>query len=347
MRLLLLALALLPSLSRAQSSATLRGVDVYRSATLIEAHVEALRPRLVLYTELRDSRRKANQQAASRLKKEILDKLSAHGDYAFIDLYYGQYVTSVDHAAHITVDVVDKADAPSRMPFRAAPVGRVPDPDGLLAAWDQYIEAGQRARREGAAAYDRPDCPAFFCLYGSQTPELAAFERRFVEGAKQHRQALSAVLDREASPRRRAAAVYLASYLPEGPEVAGLMLKALQDPDAQVRGAALEVLSDLATYHREVALDPKPLLAALDYPVVTDRARALGVFVGLSDSPEQQEFVRKNAGRPLLRLLKQTQPSVHDLAFTILSIVSKESFGRRDYDAWSRWVEAQAVPDGR
>lgn len=347
MRLLLLALWLLPSLSRAQSSATLRGVDVYRSATLTEEQVEVLRPRLVLYTQLRDSRTKANQRAQLRLRKELIEKVSARGDFAFVDLHYGQYVTSTDHAAFITIDVVDKADAPARMPFRPAPAGRIPDPEGLLTSWDQYIEAGQRARREGAAVYERPDCPAFFCLYGSQTPELAAFERRFVEGSKRHRQALSSVLEKDMDPRKRAAAVYLLSYLPEGSEVSALMVKALQDPEAQVRGAALEVLSDIATYHREVPLDPKAVLPALDYPSTADRAKALGVFMGLADNPDHQDLVKKHAGRALLRLLRQRQPSVHDLAFTLLALLSKEPIGRRDYDGWSRWVEAQSPPDGR
>lgn len=326
----------------AQSSATLKGIDVYRSEKVSSEKVEALLWRkLQIYTGLHGQTRAASVRSAVRIKKEAEDAVAALGDFAYVELALGRYVTSAEQAAYVTFDVVDRKDAATRMPFRPRPAGAVPDPEGLLAAWRAYSALGSRLRAAGIVPFDRPACAAYHCLWGSQTPELAAYEERFMKGSPANKGKLLKVLASDADPADRSAAVYLLSYVREGKPTADLMLDSLSDPSAEVRSAALQVLSDIVVYHREVFVEVHRLLPALDFPTVSDRSKSLAVLVGLADNPDYQPYLISRAGPRLLELLKQRQPSVHDLAYTILGMLSKESFPRRDYKAWTDWVDAR------
>lgn len=340
MKALLCLAALLPASAHASSTGTLRGLDVYRSASLsTEQAQELYRPRLALYTELSESRK--TKPAADRLRRELIESVRKHGDFAYADLHISRYVTSADNSTYATFDVVDAQDASQRMPFLSAPAGRVPELDDLSKAWDDYLAMGLEQRRTGKISYDRPSCPAYYCLYGG-TPELDAFHKTFVEAASKRRPVLLKAAREEADPKKRAAAVYLLSYSPEGKATADALLGLLQDADALVRTAALEVLSDVATHHRDVFVDVVKVLPALDYPSTNERVKAMGVLIGLIDHPDSRPYIISRAAPRLIELLKQQQPSVHDLAYTLLALLSKESFGRRDYAAWSSWAVKQA-----
>jgi hypothetical protein len=338
--LLCLAALLLPSAASAVSSGTLRGLDVYRSTKLsTEQAQETYGPRLTLYTELADS--KKTKAGADRLRKELIESVRKLGDFAYVDLHISRYVTSADNSTYATFDLVDADDASQRMPFMAAPSGRVPEIDDLSRAWEDYLATGLEQRRTGKISYDRPACPAYYCLYGG-SPELAAFERTFVEAAAKNRPMLLKAAREEADPKKRAAAVYLLSYSLEGKATADTILGFLQDADVLVRSAALEVISDMAIHHRDVFVDVVRVLPALDYPSTNERVKAMGVLIGLSDHPDARPYIITRATPRLIELLKQQQPSVHDLAYTLLALLSKESFGRRDYGAWTSWATKQA-----
>jgi len=228
------------------------------------------------------------------------------------------------------------------MPFHQAPKGRAIDPDGLLAAWQQYADAGDALARQGAVDGSvHPSCPGFFCLWGSPTPELAALEKKIAAGAPSDRKLLERVLEREADPRKRAAALYVLAYLPEGKEVVDLCFASLSDPAEEVRAAALQILSDVALYHKGVLIDLSKILPVLDYPTISDRSKALSVLVGLGDNPSYKPLLLTRGTPYLLGLLRLRQPSNHDLAFTLLSTLSQKSVGQRDYDGWTAWVKSQ------
>ncbi len=337
-----LALALLPGAARAQSSATLRGVDVYRSRQLEAFKVEELfGDRLQSYVRLRNDGRKNQLKTADKIQDEVELGVRKLGKFAYVAMHYGRYLTSAEQTAFITLDVVDADDAAARMPFGPAPSGAPPDPEGLLAAWQQYSELGRQNRLQGDLSLDRPSCPAFYCSWGSPTPELAALEKKFAAGVEKAKPALLKVLAEEADPRKRAAAVYLLSYGKDGKAVAELMVKALSDPAPEPRQAAMQVLSDIAVYAKTVPIDAARLIAALDFPATTDRVNAMTALIGLADTPEHAPLLKLLGSPRLLELLKSKQPSVHDLAFTLLGMLSKESFDRRDYKAWEVWVASQ------
>lgn len=341
--LLAAGLALLPAPAWAQSTATFKGVDLYRSNSVTAEQVEQkVSPLLQSYLRLRNDGRPGVLKNAEKAKADIEAALKGLGEFAYAAMYYGEYITSGEHTAHVTFDVVEAKDAKARMPFKPAPAGSVKDPEGLLAAWQQFSELGEALLKKGELPTGHESCKAYYCLWGASTPELKALERRFVEGAPRAKKELLEVLAKEADPRNRAAAVSLLSYLPEGKEVVDFMQAALEDPAEEVRGVALQALSDIALYHKSMFLEVQKIIPALDFPTVSDRSKALGVLVALSDNPSYRPYVLSRATPQLAALLRMRQPIIHDLAFALLTMLSKESYDRRDYKAWDDWVAAHA-----
>lgn len=339
----LLALALLSPAFAAESTATLKGLDIYRSEQIDLAKLEAKAGGIIRgYARMRADGRPAIKKSADNAKARAENELRSAGSFAYLDLYYSPYISSAERSAYITLDVVDEKDRKTRMPFRAAPTGALVDPEGLIAAWSEYSALGDRLVREGRLDLsERPACPGFYCSWGSATPELAALEKKFPKGAFDDKKLLMGVLSKDADPKKRAGALFVLSYSPDGKEVADAALSALEDPAVEVRFAGLQILSDLALYHKGVFIDPARLLPALDYPSTPERSRALGVLVGLAENPVYRPYLIDHAGPRLLELLRLQQPSNADLAFTVLSLLSKETYGRRDYDAWSKWLFQQ------
>ncbi len=328
----------------AQSTATLKGIDVYRSSVVTLEDIRRKSDRLLdSYLRQRNDGRRAAMKAAERTKTEIENQIRSLGKLAFVSMAYSEYVTSAERTAYVTFDVVDNADARTRMPFREAPSGYAGDPSGILEAWRQYSDLGQSQLDKGSISTDRPACPGFYCTWGSSTPELEALEKRFSGEAPALKSDLKKVLDEDASPQSRSAALSVLSYLPDGAEVAALALSGLHDPSVEVRSAALQILSDLAIYHKEIFLDARDIIAALDYPTVSDRSKAMGVLVGLVDNVAYRPYVISRAAPYLVPLLKLSQPSNHDLAFTLLGVLSQQSYDRHDYDSWQKWVDGVAA----
>jgi hypothetical protein len=80
------------------------------------------------------------------------------------------------------------------------------------------------------------------------------------------------------------------------------------------------------------------LLAALDFPEVSDRNKAGWTLVELAKSPRYRDRIRSEAVPTALKLLRLEQPTNHGPAYELLKLVSGESFGDRDYAAWQRWA---------
>jgi HEAT repeat protein len=343
MRRLLLVplLALGASAASAQSTATLRGIDVYRSAVIDEAKVEAwYGPKLREYVSYRNVKRPAAEAKAEELRRGIERDLAKRPGVAFASLRVVEYYTSVDHALYVSVDIVDEADR-GRLAFAPAPTRKLPDPAGLLAAWKQYYDIGLGLSRQGSMSIDRPDCPGYYCLWGDATPELAALQKKLVEGVPGKLKDLRDVVLGDADAEKRASALYALSYAKAGEQVVEDCLRALKDPDGRVRGAALQILADIANHRKELKIDLDRVTPALDDPQGDVRGKVMGLLVGLSDDRGQRPKLLAAAPR-LVALLKLKQPESSDLAYTVLGLVSKKDLDRRDLPAWEKWAAAAA-----
>ncbi len=325
----------------AQSTATLRGLDVYRSAVLTDAKArEMFGPRLKQFVLDRNEATPGALEKAEALRVEMQKEAAALPGVKWVDLHISEYFTSVDHAMYAVFDVVDDADA-SRLAFSPEPKGQVADPGGVIAAWRAYVARGEALSRRGEMPLDRPNCPGFYCLWGG-TPELDSAQQAFVDAAKKGKsEALKRVLLGDSDGADRADALFVLSYSPSGLEVASLCHDALLDPDARVRGAALQVLADLANHHPELAIALDHILPRLDDPSAGVRGKAMGLLVPLAEREAYRQVMLKAAPR-MAALLRMSQPESRDLAFTLLGLLSKKSYDRQDYLSWDSWAAKAA-----
>ncbi|PIR15306.1 MAG: hypothetical protein COV48_15060 [Elusimicrobia bacterium CG11_big_fil_rev_8_21_14_0_20_64_6] len=335
---LLMSLLMTAAPVRAQSTATLRGLDVYRSAVLSVENARSLYgARLNHIVYLRNQHRSASTAKAEALRKEIEREAGKLEGVAYADLSISEYFTSVDHAMYITFDIVDEADR-GRLAFSPAPLKTVSDPGGLLASWKEYYDLGSALARRGQMPVDRPDCPGFYCLWGAPTPELGALQKKMIAGVVSKERELKTVMAHEKDAEKRAAAVFLLSYGTRGEKVIEACLSALKDPSAVVRGAGLQILADIINHRKDLRVGADKIVPLLDDPSRSVRAKTLGLLVPMADDPDHREVMLAAVPR-LLDILKMREPGSHDLAFTVLGQLSKKSHDRRDYASWEKWAE--------
>lgn len=325
----------------AASEAVLTAVDLYGTPRFSSAELDdrfGAAIRKWVDGKNRVGKSKAAAQLVATSRERIERELTTAWKLGWVRLSWMDYYNSGEHVAYVTVDMVEKNDIKTRMPWRAIKGDTLHDPAGLLNLWRTYTETGWSLVRNGDMTLDRAPCPAFYCQWGSQKPELKALEDRFIAMVPERKGELIRVFRDEKSPERRAEAVYLLSYISNAKDVLLLLQDALQDPDLEVRAAAMRVFSDMAIYHKDVVLPIEQLTAALDYPTVEDRNKALAVMVGLADNPLYRAYLLRHAAENLVRLLELKQPANHDLAYAVLMVLSKENFSGTDYDAWRQWA---------
>ena len=327
--------------ARAQSTATLRGIDVYRSDVLTPGVAsDRFDGRLRQYVMERNDGGPKALVRAEALRRKMEGEASRLPGVISAELHVTEYFTSVDHAMYAVFDVVDQADA-SRLSFTPAPKGAPNDQGGLLAAWRAYVKAGEAVSQRGEMPVDRPNCPGFYCLWGG-TPELDSAQNAFVEGAINRGDELRRVLRGAADGRARAAALFVLSYSASGPDVVGLCREALSDSNPDVRGAALQILADVANRRPEIPIALDRVLPRLDDPSSAVRGKAMGLLVPLAERDAYRADMLPSAPR-LADLLKLSQPESRGLAFTLLGILSKKSYDRQDYASWDAWAAKAAA----
>lgn len=336
---LLMSLMLAAAPARAQSTATLRGLDVYRSRVLSSAQARTLYgERLNQIVFLRNQHRPASTEKAEATRKEIEAEAAKLTGVAFAALTVSEYFTSVDHAMYVTFDIVDVADR-GRLAFYPPPKRTVFDPDGLVAAWKTYYDLGSALTKRGEMPVDRPDCPGFYCLWGAATPELGKLQDKFIGGAQTKEKELRAVLSYDADGDKRAGALFVLSYGTRGEKVVESCLAALKDPVSSVRGAGLQILADIINHRKDLRVDADHIVPLLDDPSVSVRGKTLGLLVPLVDDAAQRKKIMAAVPR-LIDILKLSEPSGSDLAYTVLGQLSQKSFDRHDFASWEEWGRA-------
>jgi hypothetical protein len=335
-----LLLAALAPAGRAQSAATLRGVDVYRSAVLSAPQAKRrYGAELQAYVRLRNAQEPAADRKAEALRRRIAARVAALKGVAWADLTVTEHVTPQDDSLYAVFDVVDRADA-ARLAFAPAPRARLADPGGLLAAWRRYSALGESLARAGTIGFARPDCPGFYCLWGG-TPALDAAQREFVAGAAARGAALRRVSREDADGAARADALFVLSYGTDGRALVALCRGALKDPDARVRGAALQILADVANNHARIPIALEDVLPRLDDPDVSVRVKTMGLLVPLAGRPGYRAVMMTAAPR-LAALAGVEQPETSDLAYTLLGMLSGKDYPRDDLAAWRKWAKLAA-----
>ena len=291
----------------------------------------------LMFTQVRSSTKASLE--AEKLKDILVSSLKEMGDFGLVemDLIKLDWNDS-EKPVLLLFEVIEKQDMATRFPFRSVPQGEFPAIQNVLDAWSRYEEAGKKYERTLESVPDRPECPAFYCVWGSLTPELAKLEEEFLALVPPNEEMLGRAMQEDKNPKNRANSVFLLSYLRDGASVSRYMSYALMDPDASVRDAAISVLNDMTVFHPEVPIEIHVINRLLDVPYPKDRTKALALMLNLADNDSYRPFLIQTASKQILKILRTRHPNNHDMAYTVLSLLSRENIARRDYDAWDRWI---------
>jgi len=239
----------------------------------------------------------------------------------------------------VTIDVVETVDEARRMPFRAAPTQELDDPGGLLALWAEYGEKMYQLALAGAPMrVDEKNCPVLHCIAPFDLPELAPYLPRLDDGARRYEEELYAVAADSADASERATALFVLAHTNDAQRLAPVLGRGIYDPNGGVRNNAMRVLMFLAQRGADVDFPIRDLIAALDFPSSADRNKAAYTVAALAGEAEYRDIIRAEAVPAALRLLELEKANNHEPAYQILTQVSGETFGDRDYAAWGRWA---------
>jgi hypothetical protein len=349
---LLAATAFAPFFASAQSGAPpVRSIDIYGSSVFDPAAFRAeFGPDVLRYVELGSQAGltgsvppNAAELEASMLAidSKIRAALESRAPLAYFELG-----VTLDFGppqqVDVTIDVVEKVDEARRMPFRAAPTQVLDDPGGVLALWAEYQQKMYELALAGAPMrVDDNNCPVLHCIAPFDLPDLAPYLPRLNAGAREQEDELYAVAANSADAEQRATALFVLAHTNDAQRLGPVLGRAIYDPRGVVRNNAMRVLMFLAQRRPEVDFPIHDLIVALDFPSNADRNKAAYTLSGLADQQRYRDAIRADAVPPALRLLRAEQPNNHDPAYEILTKVSGETFGERDYAAWERWATAR------
>lgn len=283
----------------------------------------------------------AADPSVTALEKKLSEAIRQKFDLAYAEWSIVEHLEPSQIGIYITLDVVEKKDVPRRMNFKQLDSpAELPDPGGLIALWDEYQKTGLNLVEIGELQLDAVDCEAFHCPFGHKHPRLQKYEKLFTEGVKKHADKLAEVLAKHTIPEHRAAAAFLLAYSKDGKSIVERLVPSVRDTSDLVRNNALRVLGDIAEFHPEIIIPTKSVAAALEYPRVTDRSKAINVvyFLAMS-SPQTRQYLIENSLGTLLAMLACEQPDHRLAAHAILRKVSGKNHTAADFIAWSNWVK--------
>lgn len=240
---------------------------------------------------------------------------------------------------HVIVDVVEEADKARRMPFGEAPIGRFEDPGGLFALWDEFQQKVLTLAYAGAVLQVN-ECPVLHCIAPFELPELEPYLERFNARAREHEELLYTIAAQSGDALQRANTLFLLAHTNNAERLLPALGRAIHDPAGNVRNNAMRVLMFLANARPELDYPVEDLIAALDFPTSSDRNKAGYTLAALATQSRYRAAIRDGAVPSALRMLRLLKPNNHDPAYEILQLVSGESYGDRDYDAWEGWATA-------
>ncbi|MEZ4751620.1 MAG: HEAT repeat domain-containing protein [Bdellovibrionota bacterium] len=310
-------------------------LDTYGSDRISEPVV-----RKVLGKELDEWLKKGvtGDPSAVALQKTITKKLNDKFKFEFIQWSIMQYLQPGDLAIRVTLDVVEPQDKKRRMPFLPDPKETPVDPAGLIKKWQDYQATALELGNKGELDSVEIKCPgALHCLFGHMHPKLKPFGEYFTREVNRNLAPLTAVLQKHKDGDSRGAAAFLLAYHKDGAKVVDLLVDRIHDPDSLVRNNALRVLGDIAEFHPNFKIPVQPVAEALDFPLVTDRSKALFVLYALAESDERAQKVATDHASALLSLLRSEQPNQSGVAYAILRRISGKNFAPTEYDKWKGW----------
>ena len=283
-----------------------------------------------------------------QLKKKIIAEIYQINDFAYVNI---SPIIYHDLTMFITIDLIEKKDhkrlaylTDFKLKSKRYNKNRQTDKNinSLLAKWTAYEKLGFDLFLKGQNPTIK-SCPAYHCLFGFDHPDLKRYQAIFKKEVTKNKKKLISILRTDPSEEKRKIAAFLLAHIKNGQELIEILTPSLSDPNAEVRNNVMRVLGEALNVIRPNNFDIDPIIKALDFPLTTDRNKALYIVSSLSNQPKYARYIAQHASVPLMASLRMKQPNLHNSAYVILQQISGKSYGERDYDTWQSWFNQQEM----
>jgi hypothetical protein len=279
-----------------------------------------------------------NQDKFSLLIKNTNNDIKKMGDFAFVSIAPVMY-PNVENI-YITVDIVDQKDRKRLALFTPEPTKSLPDPDHLIALWEEYEKTGFELFLKSKSPPTFKSCPAFHCIFGFEHPLLKKYQVIFANKVPKDKAQLITILRQDKDPEKRAAAAFLLAHLKNGEELINILTPSMYDPASGVRNNVIRALGMTISKMNNPDFPIDKAVAALHFPAETDRNKSLYLISNLVTQPRYAKYVQQHASQELMDNLKMSQLNLHDTSYEVLVIMSGKKFDSRDYTAWEHWLKS-------
>ena len=229
-------------------------------------------------------------------------------------------VTCCDSGRVILFVGIQEKGAPT-LHFRSAPKGSTRLPTDVIQAGEEFSKAFMSAVQRGDAGEDRSKGYSLM-----HDPATRAIQERFLEFAKRDPTLPRLVLRNSSDAGERALAAKVLGYVEDKQSVVPDLLRAMTDPDQEVRNSAMRTLLVFAETvptpnGSTPRIPPGPFIELLNSLVWSDRNKASGALMALSArmDPKALAELRKSALTPLVEMARWKSAGHALPAFMILA----------------------------
>jgi len=221
--------------------------------------------------------------------------------------------------------------------LRTPPQGDITLPQELTDPYQELVAAIETAAHRGSTAADLTHGHPL-----AADPDARAIQERFVDLVPKHLLQIRDVLRNSADTDQRAMAATLIGYTREKAPVVADLEYAMQDPDENVRAAAMDALSAIAVLavkkpELEIHISPTWFVEMLNSVVLSDRIKATKALLNLTDTrpPTTLDLLRERS-LPSLAEMAQWHSLRYALpAFLLLGRVG----GYSEKQIQDRWTQ--------
>jgi hypothetical protein len=284
-----------------------------------------------------------NSTRLNDLMGKITEGIRVMGNFSYLEI---SYVLYLDGKVHFTIDIVDKEDEKRLSDFLPKPDKIVKDPDHLIEKWVEYDKAALISTTEDVKLKKDYECPVYHCIWGGfVNPKFKKYEKLFNSLVPKNKERIIEVLRNDKDAEKRAAAAFLLAHIQDGSELVKILIPSIYDSNSGVRNNVMRVLGSTLEKVEVSDFPVDKIIIALDFPSESDRNKALYVLLSLAKQPKYAKYISQHAGKQLIDELKMSQPNLHGNSYAVLTRISGQEYGERDYKAWQDWL-SKAVDDG-
>lgn len=187
-----------------------------------------------------------------------------------------------------------------------------------------------------------PKCLDIHCI-APDHPETQDYLKYFREKVPKHQAEIKSCLAHDAYIERRRAAIFLLAYLSNHSEIPKILNTLIEDENRFIQHDALRLWGEYLQHYPESVVDIGKIIRFLSVDDVAIRNKALILIESIANQSRYQARLTREAGQPLLRLLKLKQPNNHRLAYHILCQLSHQKWGAREYLQWENWLHQSTM----